>query len=119
MQATEQIPPTFFGSVQLPSSGEFISNKNICSLQHYSKTVTVQFSFFWVNPRRLCVTGRRFGTLYRFHLHRQVDEEWLGTATHRRGSHGLPTLSDHRQFLHGRFWNQSHRNCYTQACLLV
>jgi hypothetical protein len=35
-------------------------------------------SFFWVIPRRLCVTGRRFGTLYWFHLHRQVDEEWLG-----------------------------------------
>jgi hypothetical protein len=26
--------------------------------------------FLWVIPRRLCVTGRRFGTLYRFHLHR-------------------------------------------------
>ena len=30
--------------------------------------------FFWVIPRRLSFNGRRFGTLYRFHLHRQLDE---------------------------------------------
>ena len=29
-------------------------------------------------PRRLGSNSRRFGTLYRFHLHGQVDEEWLG-----------------------------------------
>jgi len=28
--------------------------------------------FFWVFPRRQFVVGRRFGTLYRFHLQRQV-----------------------------------------------
>ena len=31
--------------------------------------------FFWVFPRRLSFKSRRFGTLYRFHLHRQVKEE--------------------------------------------
>jgi hypothetical protein len=45
----------------------------------YIQTSNIKlFTFFWVNPRRLCVTGRRFGTHYQFHLHRQVDEEWLG-----------------------------------------
>jgi hypothetical protein len=34
--------------------------------------------FFWVIPRRLGSNSRRFGTLYRFHLHGQLDEEWLG-----------------------------------------
>jgi len=36
------------------------------------------FFFFWVIPRRLSSKSRRFGTLYRFHLHGQVDEECLG-----------------------------------------
>jgi len=30
--------------------------------------------FFWVIPRRPSFNSRRFGTLYRFHLHRQVYE---------------------------------------------
>ena len=30
------------------------------------------FVFFWVNPRRLIYICRRFGTLYLFHLQRQV-----------------------------------------------
>ena len=34
--------------------------------------------FFWVIPRRLGSNSRRFWTLYRFHLHGQVKEEWLG-----------------------------------------
>jgi hypothetical protein len=34
--------------------------------------------FLLGKSRRLYITSRRFGTLYRFHLHRQVDEEWLG-----------------------------------------
>ena len=29
---------------------------------------------FWVIPRRLSSNCRRFGTHYRFHLHRQVNE---------------------------------------------
>ena len=28
------------------------------------------YIFFWVFPRRQIVVGRRFGTLYQFHLHR-------------------------------------------------
>ena len=31
---------------------------------------------FWVIPRRLSSNCRRFGTHYRFHLHRQVNEIW-------------------------------------------
>jgi hypothetical protein len=38
----------------------------------------MQYVFFWVIPRRLGSNSRRFGTLYRFHLHGQVDEECLG-----------------------------------------
>jgi len=30
--------------------------------------------FLWVIPRRHSAHSRRFGTLYQFHLHRQVDE---------------------------------------------
>ena len=36
------------------------------------------YVFFLLIPRRLGSNSRRFGTLYRFHLHAQVDEEWLG-----------------------------------------
>ena len=32
----------------------------------------MQYVFFWVFPRRLSFKSRRFGTLYRFHLHGQV-----------------------------------------------
>ena len=38
---------------------------------------TVQYMYFipfWVIPRRLSSNCRRFGTHYRFHLHRQVNE---------------------------------------------
>jgi hypothetical protein len=35
----------------------------------------LQYVPFWVIPRRLSFNSRRFGTPYRFHLHRQVDEE--------------------------------------------
>ena len=38
----------------------------------------MQYVFFWLFPRRLRFKSRRFVTLYRFHLHRQVKEEWLG-----------------------------------------
>ena len=34
----------------------------------------MQYVFFWVFPRRLRFKSRRFGTLYRFHLPRQVKE---------------------------------------------
>ena len=30
------------------------------------------YTFFWVIPRRLNFVRRRFGTLYLFHIHRQV-----------------------------------------------
>ena len=32
----------------------------------------------WVIPRHLSSKSRCFGTLYRFHLQGQVEEEWLG-----------------------------------------
>jgi hypothetical protein len=37
--------------------------------------------FFWVFPRRQIVVGRRFGTLYRFHLQRLV-VDCLDTVYH-------------------------------------
>jgi hypothetical protein len=36
----------------------------------------MKYVFFWVYPRRLNGNSRRFGTLYRFHLQRQVNEVW-------------------------------------------
>jgi hypothetical protein len=36
----------------------------------------MEFAFFWVNPQRLCVSGRCFRTHYQFHLHRQVNQEY-------------------------------------------
>ena len=41
---------------------------------------------FWAIPRRLSSKIRRFGTLYRFHLHRQVDAYENGTD---RGSRNV------------------------------
>jgi hypothetical protein len=38
----------------------------------------MQYVLFWVFPRRLSANSRRFGTLYRFHLQRQVYEVWRG-----------------------------------------
>ena len=35
------------------------------------------YVFFWVIPRRLSSESRRFGTIYRFHLQGQVDEEFV------------------------------------------
>ena len=34
--------------------------------------IILKYIFFWVFPRRLSFKRRRFGTLYRFHLLRQV-----------------------------------------------
>jgi len=41
--------------------------------------------FFWVFPRRQIVVGRRFGTLYQFHLHR------LGVPVHPAFEDGTDT----------------------------
>jgi hypothetical protein len=35
----------------------------------------MKYVFFWVFPRRLSANSRRFGTLYRSHLQRQVKED--------------------------------------------
>ena len=37
--------------------------------------------FFWVFPRRQIVVGRRFGTLYQFHLQR-LDVDLLSLTPH-------------------------------------
>jgi hypothetical protein len=44
-------------------------------IYHY-KLVWVKY-FFWVCPRRLSANSRRFRTLYRFHLQRQVNEVYF------------------------------------------
>ena len=41
------------------------------------KNYREQFIPFWVIPRRLSSNCRRFGTHYRFHLHRQVNEVYF------------------------------------------
>ena len=40
----------------------------------YDRNKELVVRFFCVFPRRLSAKSRRFGTLYRFHLHRQVDK---------------------------------------------
>jgi hypothetical protein len=37
----------------------------------------MKYDFFWVFPRRLGANSRRFGTLYEFHLQKQVKEEFF------------------------------------------
>jgi hypothetical protein len=37
----------------------------------------MKYVFFWVFPRRLSANSRRFGTLYQFHLQRQVNEVYF------------------------------------------
>ena len=45
--------------------------------------------FFWVFPRRQFVVGRRFGTLYRFHLQRLVVDYSLPPAFEDRTDTGF------------------------------
>jgi hypothetical protein len=52
-------------------------------IRHYNnkkiviKSLTYGYVSFWVFPQRLRFKSRRFGTLYRFHLSRQVKEEFF------------------------------------------
>jgi hypothetical protein len=53
-----------------------IHEKELCvKLVIYKHVYAVKYDFFRVFPRRLSANSRRFGTLYRFHLQRQVKEE--------------------------------------------
>ena len=55
----------------------------------YVDDVNILKMFFWVFPRRQFVVGRRFGTLYRFHLQRLV-VDWkplLHTLKEKRDKH--------------------------------
>jgi hypothetical protein len=45
-----------------------------CSFQAFA-VFQLKYVPFWAIPRRLSFNSRRFGTPYRLHLHRQVDEE--------------------------------------------
>jgi hypothetical protein len=45
---------------------------------------------FWVFPRRLSANSRRFGTLYRIHLQRQVKEEFFLTCLWRWNRYSVP-----------------------------
>ena len=49
----------------------------------------VWFIPFWVIPRRLSSNCRRFGTHYRFHLHRQVNEVSLLCSLHDKGHYKI------------------------------
>ena len=50
--------------------GVFCGDKPRITLQIIGRINVL--SFLWVIPRLLSSKSRRFGTLYRFHLHRQV-----------------------------------------------
>ena len=46
----------------------------MCYKLRFIKYALCNMFIFWVIPRRHKANSRRFGTLYQFHLHRQVDE---------------------------------------------
>jgi hypothetical protein len=49
------------------------------NIQTYKySSLYIRYVFFWVIPRHLSTNSRRLGTLYRFHLQRQVDEVGQG-----------------------------------------
>ena len=48
--------------------------------------IEMLYVFFWVIPRRLNFICRRFGTLCLFHLHRQVDVEFLHLPAYEEGT---------------------------------
>ena len=52
----------------------YLSYEMIFKTDRTSKGAAIAYlnMFFWVLPRRQIVVGRRFGTLYRFHLQRLV-----------------------------------------------
>ena len=50
----------------------FIINYSLRSWFQTFAVFWIYYVFFWVVPRRLNFICRRFGTLYLFHLHRQV-----------------------------------------------
>ena len=56
---------------------EYQSLQNKLKYSTFCVLISIRFisfyAFFWVIPRRLEFTCRRFGTLCQFHLHRQVD----------------------------------------------
>ena len=52
-----------------PTSGESLYRQIFPDLRH-SASNRILYIFFWVFPRRQIVVGRRFGTLYQFHLQR-------------------------------------------------
>ena len=52
-------------------------NLNIFSSSSVTRISLSYFVPFWAIPRRLSSNFRRFGTHYRFHLHRQVNEVYF------------------------------------------
>jgi hypothetical protein len=55
------------------------------------KSCTLLYTFFWVIPRRLYFIFRRFGTLYLFHLHRQVGAYKNGTECSETSAYKIQT----------------------------
>ena len=60
---------------------------------------------FWVNPRRLSSKSGRFGTLYRFHLQGQVDEEMSAFRTQTSGNYPKGNIlhKEHGESLKSRY----------------
>jgi len=73
-----QIHVTFMGVLQLngiPSVLQFeiklyVTIKSYCIKSLIKQKTLLLYIFFWVFPRRQIVVGRRFGTMYQFHLQR-------------------------------------------------
>jgi hypothetical protein len=65
--------PKGFRIYFLPSSA--LQNQPV---KDFADNLFLYHVFFWMFPRRLSANSRRFGTLYRFHLQRQIYEVWQG-----------------------------------------
>jgi len=90
-----------------------------CTVTHHSGSATIHlfsqdsdwwttlylYVFFWVIPRRLNFICRHFGTLCLFHLHRQVDVEWLNLRIQKKTYNIQNTV---------KVWNQEYFTCMSR-----
>jgi hypothetical protein len=70
----------------------------------------MKYVFFWVFPRRLSANSRRFGTLYEFHLQRQVNE--VLTCLWRWNRYSVPKR---RLLALRRRWNTQKKTYYKMS----
>ena len=77
----------------------------------------MHYVFFWVITQRLSSKSRRFGTLYRFHLQGQVDEEYQTSTSRTQTPGNYPKENilhtEHGESLksrNGNYYNNNNNN---------